>query len=195
MKPIYKKYFKTIGLMWSGWFVVLMLVYLLAVGPKMRMRHRLAQEAAAKQQIFLSAYEAAQEGTKARLSAELEDLRSRLGDFVIDTGDSSDLTFDISQIAQEKKVGSFSIRGKKGHVETEIPDCEQIEENYVSIDFIAQFNQFAAFLNSLERHRPVVFVEGFTISQSKKEQPGHDVNMQLAVFVRKPQDGESSDAI
>jgi Tfp pilus assembly protein PilO len=111
-----------------------------------------------------------------------------LNDFVIESDDSANLTLDISQIASEKKLDSFMIKTKENRENSAIPDCKYITEDRIDIGFNAGFNQFAAFLNALERHQPVVFIDTFSIARSKQDDSGHKVNMNLAVFARKWQE-------
>ena len=98
------------------------------------------------------------------------------------------MTFDISQIANEKKIASFSIKTKDDRRGPAIPKYTYISENHIDVSFTAGFNQFAAFLNALERHRPVIFIDRFEITRSEQDSSGHEASMRLSVFVRKRQD-------
>ncbi len=100
------------------------------------------------------------------------------------------MTFDIGRIANEEKVASFSIRNNDKQSVSDIPDCNSICENHIDISFIAGFNQFATFVNALERHQPVLFVNEFSISRSKKGQSAYQVSLDVAAFVKKRQDRE-----
>jgi hypothetical protein len=118
-----------------------------------------------------------------------------LKNFVVDWEDSTNLTFYVSEIAGDKEVASFSINRREDRLKSEMPDCRHICEEYMSVRFNAEFNQFFALLNALERHRPVVFVDDFTITRSKSGDSYHPVNMELAVFVMKPADSGAASAI
>ena len=109
-------------------------------------------------------------------------------DFVVDFEDSANLIFDISQIATEKKVDSFSIKGQEDRRGSTGLDLKHLREHRIDINFAGGFNQFATFLNALERHRPVIFVDKFEITRSRQENSGHKVNMDLVVLVKKRQD-------
>ena len=192
MKPIYRKYFTTVGLIWAGCFVLFLCVYILVLVPQEKSKKYIEKQLAEKKQVYNSVLKIAQEETKIRLNKQIESLRNKLEAFVIDFEDSANLTFDISQIAKEKNVSSFSIRTKNTRKDSAIPNSNYISENRFDISFTANFNQFATFLNALERHRPIVFVDKFTITRPitrpKQDNSGHEVNMSLAVFVRKRQD-------
>jgi len=170
--------------------VVFLFAYMLMLSPQRKSREQVESQLAEKKQIYHSAVEAAQEKTKLKLDEEIRELQSRLKTFVIDSEDLANLIFDISRIADEKDVTSFRIKTQDSRKSSgsEIPNCSHICENQINIGFTAGFNQFAAFLNALERHQPVVFIDKFAIKRSEQDDSGHQVSMGLAVFVRKRQD-------
>lgn len=165
-------------------------VHILMLAPQQNSKEWLERQLAGKKQIYSSALKAAQKETKIQLTEQIKHLRNKLNNFVIDFEDSANLTFDISRIANEKEVASFSIKPKSDSGRsTATPEYKYIFESNVDISFLtAEFNQFAALLNALERHRPVIFVDRFAITRSGKSGSDHQVNMSLAVFVRKKQD-------
>ena len=61
----------------------------------------------------------------------------------------------------------------------------------INISFTGDWNQFATFLNSLERRKPVIFVDKFTIARADQDDSVFQVNLNVAAFVRKQQDGET----
>jgi hypothetical protein len=186
MKPIYKKNLTTVALIWAGCFILLFLVYILVLVPQGRSKKNITNDLAKIERQYQSVLKATEEGTKEELKEQIEALRSKLEEFVLDFEDSANLTFDIGEIAREQQLASFSIEAKDQGRISEIPDCEYIGENYFDIGFTGQFNQFVTFLNTLERHRPVIFVDGFTVTRSRgRETSGHRANLSVAVFVKK----------
>jgi len=175
------------GLIWAACFVVFLLAYMLVLGPQKNYEKSIENKLAESKQVYESALRAAQKETKIRLNEQIERLQSRLEDFVFDFEDSANLTFDISQIANEKKVASFSSKVKKSRGLSTIPDYKYIYENHIVISFIGDFNQFATFLNALERHRPVLFVDKFAITRSGQDDSGYQVSLNVAAFVKKQQ--------
>ncbi len=190
---IYKKYLTRAAIVWAACLVLLLLVYMIALRPQKSNRKRLEKKIAEKKQMYESAQRATQEETKIQVNEQIERLRNRLRDFVIDFEDSANLTFDISQIANEKNVTSFSVQNKDDRGVSVIPDCNYICENHIDISFTAGFNQFATFVNALERHRPVLFVNEFVITRSNKNESAYQVSLDVAAFVRKQQDRETAD--
>ena len=179
----------TAGLIWAACSVVFLLVYILVLRPQKNYEKRIENKLAEGKQVYESALIAARKETKIRSNEQIERLKTRLKDFVIDFEDSANLTFDISQIANDKKVASFSImKSKGGRGLSTKHEGKYIREKHIVINFIGGFNQFAAFLNALERHRPVIFVDKFTITRSTgQDDSGYQVSLDVAAFVKKQQ--------
>jgi Tfp pilus assembly protein PilO len=189
MDWICSRYFKTVGAVWAGCLVVLVLAYLLVFGPQRKLRQQADRELEEKKQMYHAVIKTAQEENRVKLNEQIEELRNKLNSFVTDFEDAANLTFDISQLASDKQVDSFRIKSKEKRGRAAVPEPEYIDENHLAVSFTAGFNEFATFLNALERHRPVVFVDRFTITRSKTENSAHKVSMNLAFFMRKRQEG------
>ena len=187
---IYRAYLIRTGIAWAVCLVLFVLAYMFILGPQRSSRKRLENTLKETKQQYEMAQVAAQEQTKIRLNEEIESLQNTLNDFILDLEDSANLTFDIGRIANEERVASFSIKDKDKQGLSEIPDCNSICESHIDISFIAGFNQFATFVNSLERNQPVLFVNEFTISRSNKDKSTYQVSLDVAAFVRKQQDRE-----
>jgi len=190
MKSVYRKYFTKVALIWMGCFILFFFAYMLMLAPQKGSKEQLIKQLEEKKQMYNSALKATQKETQIQLNEQIEHLRNKLKDFVIDFEDSTDLTFDISQIANAKELTSFSVEtSKKDDSRDPKMSDKYIFESHIDISFsTADFNQFAALLNALERHRPVIFVDSFAITRSSKGGSDRQVNMGLVVFVRKIQD-------
>ncbi len=186
---VYKKYFTTVALIWAACFTVFVFCYLLFLAPQNSTKKQIENKLSDKRQRYESITRVAQEENRTRVKEEIERLQNRLRDFVVDFEDLADLTFDISKIASEKKVAAFSIKGKDTEMVSPILNCKYICEGRIEISFTAGFNQFAAFLNALERHRPVLFVDSFTTGRpGQQEGTGCQATMSTAMLVRKQQE-------
>jgi len=193
-----KKYYKTIALIWSASLVLFFMFYIAVLSPQHKSKQQIDNKLTQEKQAYQDALSASQQKNRELLKKQIENLRNKLKDFVIDFEDSANLTLDISQMAGRKKISSFSIEGSgKRRKSAQIPGCGHITENRINISFTAGFNQFAMLLNALERHRPVVFVDNLEIvrSQQKSSDNKADVDVELTVFVKKPQESEDKRAI
>jgi Tfp pilus assembly protein PilO len=186
MKLIYKKNLTTVALIWAGCFILIFLVYMLVLVPQSTSKKNIENDLAKTERQYQFALKAAEEGPKIQLKKQIEELRNKLGDFVVDIEGSANLTFDIGKIAREQNIASFSIEAKGQGVISDIPDCTYIGESHINISFTGQFNQFVVFLNTLERHRPVIFVDEFTVTRSRSQDKSeHQASFNVAVFVKK----------
>lgn len=187
MKSIYGKYFTKVALAWMSCFVVFFFAYMLMLAPQKKSKEQLGKQLEEKKQLYSSALSATQKETQIKLDEQIKQLRERLKTFVVDFEDSTDVTFDISQIANAKEITSFSIAtNKRDRSRDPTISDKYIYESRIDISFLtSDFNQFAALLNALERHRPVIFVDNFAITRSNKGSSDRHVNMSLAVFVRR----------
>ena len=190
---IYRKYLTRATIAWAACLVLFVLAYIFVLGPQKSSRKRLERTLTEKKQQYEMAQIATQEQTKNRLNEQIEGLRDILKDFVVDFEDSANLTFDIGRIANEEDVSSFSIKSNDKQGISEIPDCNSICENHIDISFIAGFNQFATFVNALERRQPVLFVNKFTMTRSNKGESAYQVSLDIAAFVKKQQEREIAD--
>jgi Tfp pilus assembly protein PilO len=198
MKPIYKKRIKNAALIWVGFAFLLLVTYITVLGPQIKTRKQVERLLAETKQSYNSAMMAAKEDTLKQMKDQIEQRQNILDSFVVGHKESTNLTLDISQIANEKKVSGFSISGRGGGSRAvEIPNCNQIRENRIGIEFDAGFKSFATFLNTLERHKPVVFVDTFKIIRfdNTASANANKVQMDLAVFVREQQDDSTTNAI
>jgi len=181
-----KKYLTIVGFIWVSCLVLFVLVYMFLLAPQYKNKKEVDRRFAEVKKAYDSAFVASKEETVNKIKEQIQILQDMVNNFTAGFEDSANLTFEISQVANEKKVDSFSIRmqdDSKGATE-----FTHLKESRIDIGFSGSFKQFASFLNALERNRPVVFVDDFKITRSVMEDSNHRVSMKLAVFVRKQQE-------
>ncbi len=186
MIAVYKKYVKSATLAWAGCFILFLFIYITVVAPQREYKEQISQQLAEKKQMLGAALRINQEEFRIQLNKQMEQWRNKLKDFVANPEDLAGLTFDIGQIAKDIKVDSFSVKAQDNGKSQDIAGSQYICENQINVSFKADFNKFAAFLNATERHRPVIFVDKFTITHAnQQDNSASQVNMDLSVFVKK----------
>jgi hypothetical protein len=186
----YRKYLKTMGLVWAGSSLLIVAAFVFLLMPQQKEKQRLIRESAEKQRIYDIALDASREETRKKLVSELESLKSKLNDYAVDYEDSVNMTLDISRIAADKQVTSFTVKTGDQMKSTSKQDMKNLRENRIDVSFNSDFRQFAYLLNILERHRPVVFVDNFKVARSTNDTYGSNrVNMGLSIFVRNRPEG------
>ncbi len=190
----YRKYLTITAIAWAVCLVLFVTAYLILFKPQTTRKKRYDRMLTEKQQIYESAQRAAEEQTTIKLNEQIARLRERLSDFVIDFENAADLKFDITQVAREKEVASLSVgSGKKTNASNKpVSDSNSIDESRIDISFVSGFNQFASFVNTLERHRPVFFVHAFKIVPSNQDKSAYTVTLDVRALVRRSQGTETA---
>lgn len=170
---------------WIGCFFLFCFVHVFIMAPQKRERRYIEARFIEKKRLYEFALNAIHRSSRNKLEKQIEEMKDKLGTFVVDFEDSADVTFDIRQLAAEKEIASLSVRAQSNRENSPTASCKYIDENRLNISFNAGFKQFATFLNALERNHPVVFVDDFKITRSNEGSWAHKINMNLAYFVKK----------
>lgn len=191
---VYKKYLTIAAITWAACLLAFVAAYMVLLKPQADRKRHLDKKLVEKKQELEEAEKAAEEETRAELKAQIAQLRGKLDAFVVDYENAADLKFDITQIAREKEVASLSVSSGKKDTTTGKPvaDSNSIEENPIDISFVSGFNQFASFVNSLERHKPVILVHQFALGRSNKNKSAYQVTLDVRALVRKQQETETA---
>jgi hypothetical protein len=185
----YRKYILAMGIVWTASLVLFALVYYVVIAPQLKVKNQLLRESTEKKQQFESALSAANEDNKKKLVSEVEELKARLIDYVCEYEESANLTFSISRIAADKQVSDFTVKTFEQSKVQDALATNNLQENRVEIAFASDFLHFASFLNTIERHQPVIFVDKFKVLRGNQSDTTDKVDMTLSYFARKKLDG------
>jgi hypothetical protein len=189
MDAVYKKNLKLVSLIWGGSIILALIVNMIVIAPQNQCKEQIRKQFAEKKRTYNAIVKMSQEKTRIRLNKKMEQWREGLKNYVASTEDLAGLTFDIGQIAKDIQIDSFTISHTNNSGNQNNADSQYVSERQMSVNFKASFNQFAAFLNAMERHRPVIFVDKFLINPTDRDNSISQVNMSLSIFVKKRQGG------
>jgi hypothetical protein len=179
------RYLLVLAIAWGSCFLTGAASYAMILRPQLDHREKLEALVASSRERYARAVEAAKEKDQSRMAGQVETLRHRVNEFVVSQADASDLAFKIGELASEAKLTSFGMRPANRTGSEAGPDLECIAEKHLDMTFSGEFRHFAAFLNTLERHHPVLFVETFAISRPMDKDSQPQANLQVAVLVEK----------
>jgi Type II secretion system (T2SS), protein M subtype b len=185
----YKKYIIMMGIVWSVSFFLFAIAYYFIIAPQLKVKAGLLKEATEKKEQLDMALNASLEDNKKKLVAEIESLKTRLSNYVSEYEDSPNLTFAVSRIAGDRQVSAFTVKTSEISRQQDQLTAKNLQENKMEISFVSDFMQFANFINTLERHQPVVFVDRFKVQRDGQGGSANKVDMSLSFFVRKKQTG------
>jgi hypothetical protein len=181
----YKKYLKVSALIWTVCLAAFVLFYLFIFSPQNKTHKDIEKKIIQGKQEYEQAQRAAKSEIQASMNEEIGLLQNKLENFVLDSKSAADLTFDISQMAKECSLSSFNVQSSDMQVAAS-SEPNSIFEKHIKVSFVAGFNEFAVFLNSLERHKPVLFVNEFILSRQNNDKTTYQVILDLAALVQKP---------
>ena len=187
MIPVSRKYIISAVSVCVGGLALLGLLHSFVIGPKVVLADDLENKILAKKAEYKSVTETASSSAKEALEQKFKAVCGRFDLFVIKHGSVASLALEIKQIAGEVGVGDFSSKNKTINSYEKIGRCEQIEKGRILVEFRGSFAQFAEFVNRLERNKPVVLVDTFTVTRSIKAESRHKFSMVLIFFVKKKQ--------
>ncbi len=181
------RYLAIVAAAWVPCLAVGVAFCLLALRPQMLRAKELETKLEEVKKLYAVARVAARREDQARMAETVEALRRRVADFAVDLETAPNLVFEIAQLASNTGVESFAMRPRSKQGLDTLSGCDRIGQKRIDISFTSRFHGFAALLNALERHHPVLFVESFTISHSRLQSSQPQVDMEIAVLVEKPQ--------
>jgi len=179
------RYLIVLAVAWGPCLLAAAASYAVILRPQLDHRQELEALVASSKERYTRAIDAAKEKDQSRLLEQVESLHHRISDFVVSLADTPDLSFKIGTLAHETKLTSFGMRPANKSGPEAGPDFERIAEKHLDMTFAGEFRHFAAFLNALERHHPVLFVETFAISRPMDKDSQPQANMEVAVLVEK----------
>jgi hypothetical protein len=188
MKADYKRLLMILVVVWGGAFLLLLGVHMFLTLPQQKELELLGKQLMEKRLKYDSSKAADSEQAQAQLSEKVSGLTEELGRFAAEVDELDGLWFSISRIASEIGVESFQSRGTDDESYSAIANCYDVGTASVEVNFSGSFNKFARFINQLERYKPVVFVDEFTITRSRKEDSEPEAKLVLSIFVRVPEE-------
>jgi hypothetical protein len=181
------KYLLIVVAVWGPCLALAVAAYTMVLRPQLDYRHDLETQIAEAKKHHARAMEAAKPELQGHLTEQVDRLHDRIEDFLVRVEEEPELSFTIGGIAEETRLESFGIRPAASLTSHTTDGSDRLTEKRLSVNFVAGFTRFATFLNTLERHQPVVFVETFTINRPQEADAKPQVDMGLAVLVEKSQ--------
>jgi hypothetical protein len=188
MKLVYRKFLMVLALFWGGAFVVLAGTHMFLILPQQKESALLGTQLIEKKLTYDLSKAADSEQTRGLLARKVGELTGELNKFVVEVDELDSLWFSVSGIASEIGMESFQSRYIDDESYSVLPNCFDIGTASVEVQFSASFSKFARFINQLERYRPVIFVDEFLITRSRRENLAPEAKLVLSVFVMIPEE-------
>jgi hypothetical protein len=195
-QSIYRKYIITSVIVWAGCFLIFLLVYMFVLVPQKERLATAKQKLAQRDNDYAKVVAAQTGAAKEKLDKEIAGLHAKVDPYVLLSDDTSRLNVDVSKMAAQLGIRGLSLKGgQTEQSQKTLPACKVLVEDTKFINFKGSFIQLARLINGLERHKPVIFVDKFSITRSSQGSPTeNDASIVLAAYVCSP-GGENSNVL
>ena len=184
MKASVKHLIVKVAVVWDICALALMVFYMGVVFPAQRS----ARQVNRRLDEITGRYEEACEFVRGKhleeMRRQVDLLRAELGKYLVSRDEARDNASGISRIAEQAGIKGYSTRYRNSSLIEELDNCLHVGASCVNISWTGDFEQFARLVNELERHRPVVFVDGFLISRpDNPAAEGCQIELSLVILV------------
>ena len=94
------------------------------------------------------------------------------------------IVFEISRLANSFGLADYAGKNRQDVWNTDEDEEVKVQRMWMTITFKAPFQQFAAFLNAMERNVPAVFIESAGIERSRENPNQHRAKLLIAFFAQ-----------
>ena len=185
MKSLPRKYVISLAVVWCSTLLLLGVAYFLLIRPQSINVQETKNQLSLSEQDYDAAQQARNEQSKTKLQNKLQDAEELLASVSVTSENAAALIFEISQTARKLQVQEFTSKRNDTTSCEIIEGCKNLGRIGLDVSFVADFPQFAKFVNMLERHKPYVFVETFDVDRGKKATEKPKIKMKLTFFVDK----------
>ena len=165
---------------WAVSVIVLGGGYFLLHMPQQTELLQVKSQCAESQTSLEQAQLAAQDQTKTKQQQQCKEVSNLISGFSTQQDAVTELVFEIGRIANELRLSEFSSKNQKQKNYSTVGKSKLVSEVWLSVDFQATFEQFAQFVNRLECHSPVVFIEEVSFRRGSQNMHEHEVSLQLS---------------
>jgi hypothetical protein len=167
-KSLLQKYGLAVAGVWGVWLIITVLLYALILGPQGKLMATLQQTMQTTTEDYELAQRARRPEIKLRIQERLENATQNLNQFMIGADAASRLTVLISQLAAQQNLADFSVKMRDLSPTLDEQNKSGIVEAWLELTFSGPFGRCAAYLNALERNKPVIFIESAEIQRSSQ---------------------------
>ena len=185
-----KKYWICVAALWVPWLILCVLTYLFVLEPLAQKYKTVHTQFASSNDLVSVARLASLEDTKQRQQAQLDELQAWIDSYCATEAQQDQVIFEISRLANAFALADYAGKTKQNVWGTGEDEEVKIQRVWMTITFKAPFQQFAAFVNAMERNCPAVFIESARIEKSQDRANQHRAKLLISFFT----EAEKNDA-
>lgn len=177
----------------AAWAVCVLVIgagYVLLYQPQKVELAQVQKQFSESQTELEKAQLAAQDQAKEKMQLRCDETSRLIAGFSTKPDKMTELVFQVGQIANDLRLAEFSSKNEKRKDQSTVEKSLTLDEGWLKVEFFATFKQFAEFVNRLERHCPVVFVEEVSFRRGTASSKGHAASLRLSFLAEKDAGGK-----
>ena len=182
-----KPYSIAMLLVWAVSLVLLAVGYFGFYSPLEIELTKVQRDLSESNDMLVLARKAAKDGTLELLYQKSDQARQRIEDYSIAKEGVTGLVLDIGRIANQLELVDYSSEIREKAALSTVEKCKYLTEGWLDIKFEGSFNQFAKFINQLERNHPVVFMEKVFLVRGPEGTDNNEVKIELSFLTTEPE--------
>ncbi|MHC5083050.1 MAG: hypothetical protein ACYTET_03825 [Planctomycetota bacterium] len=180
---------------WGCSVILLAIGYFGFYGPQKIELDNVQRDLTESNDILMIGKKAAKPGILQTLQTERDQAKQKIEDFSVDDEDVTGLVFEIGQIANQLQLTDYSSEIREKVSMSTVEKSKTLVEGWLNVKFIGSFEQFAKFVNQVERNHPIVFVEKVALSRGFDGPNENEVAIELSFLTTQPQNQKSVAAV
>ncbi|HOK65736.1 MAG TPA: GspMb/PilO family protein [Anaerohalosphaeraceae bacterium] len=179
-----RKYWIYVACVWGPWLLLAASFYTLVLTPQTERLKAVHQDLTVSSDRVSVARLASQPDTQQRQQELLNELQQRIDDFLVPSGKQDKVLFEISRLANTAGLSEYAGKTREDVWAAEDSGQTKLKRIWQTITFRGTFQQFASFVNALERSRPTVFVESASIERSRQQSKLHSAKLLVSFLIQ-----------
>ncbi|MFI4912580.1 MAG: GspMb/PilO family protein [Sedimentisphaeraceae bacterium JB056] len=188
MKDKLRKFLTVILIVWIIALVGIGSFYYFVIMPQENKLDGLSSKVEYEIETNLVASHAKEKRAMELMAAKDLQAKDLLRRFLVDRANVNNFVFDFQKLADECGIDDFTGSHDPSNSYYNISGLKEIQEGTMRINFSGDYVQFIKLLNSLERYKPVIFIDRFNITRTRRIEGTNTVNIGLTFFVTKESD-------
>lgn len=185
MKLKLTAYTIAVATVWTVCLIGVGLAVLLVGVPQSQAAEQARRDMQESRQRLEWALDAGEGDVLSRLEEHWNRTRELVDQFSCPAANESELIFKIGQIAHALGIERFTSRSPDRSPEQTLDSADSVKEATLTVEFESDYPTLTAFVNSLERHWPRLFVESINLRRLGNEAQNPATQLTITYFVRK----------
>lgn len=185
MRDKLRKTFIFVAIIWIATLIGVGVVYFFVINPQKTHIKDLVSKLENEIETNLVTAKANEKRAKELMDARIAEAADLIDNFIVHKTQVTSFVFDFNRMASANGINDFTGSHDPTGGYSSMGGYKKLSEGTIKINFSGDYIQFVRLLNSIERYKPVVFVDRFDITRSRRQDDMNNINMTLNFYITK----------